>query len=130
VAAAAPESIRTSSPVSWTSGFAKTNVSGCSGIHGCDKLFFALLLIELLVTFIQYTADGALDPISDFGRIIRQLLGAGFILAMLPCGFQLMMLVIQSLGQLGGISPACQHYPQSIVTTCETMGTHTVRQPG
>src|SRR2546428_13732200 len=67
------------------------------------KLFFALLLIELLVTFIQYAADGAVDPISYFGRMIRQLLGAGFILAMLTYGFQWMMIVIQSFGRLGGI---------------------------
>src|SRR6266851_4829661 len=67
------------------------------------KLFFALFLIELLVTFIQYTADGQIDPISYFGRMVRQVLGAGFVLAMLTYGFQWMMLVIKSFGQLGRI---------------------------
>jgi len=67
------------------------------------KLFFGLLLIDLLITFIQYTADGAVDPISYLGRLIRQLMGAGFILAMLTYGFTWMMLVIQSFAKLGGI---------------------------
>src|SRR5215469_13109927 len=67
------------------------------------RLFFALFLIELLVTFIQYTADGQMDPISYLGRFVRQLLGAGFALAMITYGFQWMMAVIQSFSRLGSI---------------------------
>ena len=67
------------------------------------KLFFGLLLIDLIVTFIQYTADGQIDPISYLGRFVRQLLGAGFVLAMIIYGFQWMTIVINSFGQLGRI---------------------------
>src|SRR5215469_15730394 len=67
------------------------------------RLFFALFLIELLVTFIQYTADGQMDPISYLGRFVRQLMGAGFALAMITHGFQWMLIVIQSFGRLGSI---------------------------
>jgi P-type conjugative transfer protein TrbL len=86
------------------------------------KLFFGLLLIELLVTFIQYTADGALDPISYFGRMIRQLMGASFILAMLTYGFQWMMIVIQSFGRLGAILTGLPTLsPESILQAGENM---------
>jgi P-type conjugative transfer protein TrbL len=86
------------------------------------KLFFGLLLIELLVTYIQYTADGALDPISYFGRMIRQLLGAGFILAMLTYGFQWMSLVIQSFATLGSILTGLPTLsPQGILLAGETL---------
>jgi type IV secretion system protein TrbL len=86
------------------------------------KLFFGLLLIELLVTFIQYTADGALDPISYFGRMIRQLMGAGFILAMLTYGFLWMMLVIQSFGRLGAILTGLPTLsPESILIAGENL---------
>jgi type IV secretion system protein TrbL len=95
------------------------------------KLFFALFLIELLVTYIQYTADGAIDPISYFGRMVRQLLGAGFVLAMLTYGFQWMTLVIKSFGQLGriitGIPPLS---PDSIASAGIRMATMLWNNPG
>ena len=85
-------------------------------------LFYALLLIELVVTFVQYTADGAIDPISYLGRMIRQLMGAGFILAMLTYGFQWMGLVLRSFAQLGSILTGLPTLsPQGIIQAGETL---------
>ena len=82
------------------------------------KLFFGLFLIELLITFIQYTADGQMDPISYLGRFIRQLMGAGFTLAMITYGFSWMMIVIQSFERLGSILTGLPGIsPQSIAVT-------------
>ena len=82
------------------------------------KLFFGLFLIELVVTFIQYTADGQIDPISYLGRFIRQLMGAGFTLAMITYGFSWMMIVIQSFERLGSILTGLPGIsPQSIAVT-------------
>jgi type IV secretion system protein TrbL len=67
------------------------------------KLFFSLFLIDLVVTFVQYTADSAMDPISYLGRFIRQILGAGFVIVMILYGFLWMSAVIRSFGQLGAI---------------------------
>jgi type IV secretion system protein TrbL len=86
------------------------------------KLFFALLLIDLIVTFVQYTADGQIDPISYLGRFIRQILGAGFVIAMITYGFQWMYAVIRSFGALGGIITGLPPLsPDSILVVGENM---------
>jgi len=79
------------------------------------KLFFALLLIDILITYLQYTAD-QLDPMYYLGRTIRHMLGGGFVYAMILYGFRWMGIVIASFGRLGGIIsglPALS--PQSII---------------
>lgn len=82
------------------------------------KLFFGLFLIDLVVTFVFYTADSAIDPISYLGRFIRQLMGGGFVIAMITYGFQWMSLVIQSFSAIGSaISGLPALSPQSILTT-------------
>src|ERR1700757_1776284 len=94
------------------------------------KLFFGLFLIDLLVTFIQYTADGQIDPISYLGRFIRQLMGAGFVLAMIIFGFQWMTLVIASFGQLGGrLTGLPTLSPQSILDAGETLALTILNSP-
>jgi type IV secretion system protein TrbL len=94
------------------------------------KLFFGLFLIDLLVTFIQYTADGQIDPISYLGRFIRQLMGAGFVLAMIIYGFQWMTLVIASFGQLGGrLTGLPTLSPQSILDAGETLALTILNSP-
>jgi type IV secretion system protein TrbL len=64
-------------------------------------LFFALFLIDILVTWIQYTAEGQLDPSFFFGRMIKHVLSGGFVYLMIVNGFSWMYLVIQSFSQIG-----------------------------
>ena len=47
------------------------------------KLFFALFLIDILVTWIQYTAEGQVDPSYFLGRMIKHVLSGGFIYLMI-----------------------------------------------
>jgi len=47
------------------------------------KLFFALLLIEIIVTWIQYSAEGQVDPSFFLGRMIKHILSGGFIYLMI-----------------------------------------------
>src|ERR1700676_2652152 len=42
------------------------------------KLFFALFLIDIIVTWIQYSAEGQLDPSFFLGRMIKHVLSGGF----------------------------------------------------
>jgi type IV secretion system protein TrbL len=82
------------------------------------KLFFSLFLLDLLITFIQYTADSAMDPVSYLGRFVRQILGAGFVLAMIDYGFVWMSNVIRSFGQLGSIITGLPpESPQTVAVT-------------
>ena len=54
------------------------------------KLFFALFLIDIIVTWIQYTAEGQLDPSFFLGRMIKHVLSGGFIYLMIVNGFSWM----------------------------------------
>ncbi len=65
------------------------------------KLFFALLLIESLVTWIQYTAEGQLDPSYFLGRLIRHVLSGGFVYLMIVNAFTWMTTVIKSFSAIG-----------------------------
>src|ERR1700678_1622888 len=63
------------------------------------KLFFALFLIDIIVTWIQYSAEGQLDPSFFFGRMIKHVLSGGFVYLMIINGFSWMYLVIQSFSR-------------------------------
>ena len=65
------------------------------------KLFFALLLIDIIVTWIQYTAEGQIDPSFFMGRMIKHILSGGFVYLMIVNGFNWMYLVIQSFSRIG-----------------------------
>ncbi len=58
------------------------------------KLFFALLLIDIIVTWIQYSAEGQLDPSYFFGRMIKHVLSGGFVYLIIVNAFSWMYLVI------------------------------------
>jgi type IV secretion system protein TrbL len=77
------------------------------------KLFFGLFLIDLLTTWIQYMAEGQLDPTHFIGRLFRHVFVGGFVYLMIVNGFAWMYLVIQSFSRIGstisglpGLSPA------------------------
>jgi type IV secretion system protein TrbL len=80
------------------------------------KLFFALLLIDIIITWIQYTAEGQVDPSYFLGRLLRQLLSGGFVYLMIVNGFSWMYLVIQSFSKIGSaISGLPALSPQSVL---------------
>jgi len=65
------------------------------------KLFFALFLIDLLTTWIQFMAEGQLDPSHFIGRLFRHVFAGGFVYLMIVNGFAWMYLVIQSFSRIG-----------------------------
>ena len=60
------------------------------------KLFFALFLIDITVTWIQYSAEGQLDPSYFLGRMIKHILSGGFIYLMIVNAFSWMNAVVRS----------------------------------
>jgi type IV secretion system protein TrbL len=80
------------------------------------KLFFALFLIDIIVTWIQYSAEGQLDPSFFFGRMIKHVLSGGFVYLMIVNGFNWMYVVIQSFSRIGSaISGLPALSPQSVL---------------
>jgi type IV secretion system protein TrbL len=80
------------------------------------KLFFALFLIDIIVTWIQYSAEGQLDPSFFLGRMIKHILSGGFVYLMIVNGFNWMYLVIQSFSRIGSaISGLPALSPQSVL---------------
>jgi type IV secretion system protein TrbL len=65
------------------------------------KLFFALLLLDILVTWIQFTAEGQLDSSHFIGRLIRHMLSGGFVYLMIVNAFSWMTAVVKSFSTLG-----------------------------
>ncbi len=80
------------------------------------KLFFALLLIEILVTWIQYTAEGQLDPSYFLGRLIRHVLSGGFVYLMIVNAFSWMTAIIKSFAAIGAaVTGLPSLSPQSVL---------------
>jgi type IV secretion system protein TrbL len=65
------------------------------------KLFFALFLIDIIVTWIQYTAEGQLDPSYFLARMLKHVLSGGFIYLMIVNAFPWMTAVISSFSAIG-----------------------------
>jgi len=65
------------------------------------KLFVALLLIDILVTWIQFSADGQLDAPYFLGRLIKQMLSGGFVYLMIVNAFSWMNAVLKSFSAIG-----------------------------
>ena len=65
------------------------------------KLFIALLLIEILVTWIQFTAEGQLDASHFLGRLTKHMLSGGFIYLMILNAFSWMNAVLKSFSAIG-----------------------------
>jgi type IV secretion system protein TrbL len=80
------------------------------------KLFFALFLIDIIVTWIQYTAEGQLDPSYFLGRMLKHILSGGFIYLMIVNAFPWMNAVITSFSDIGAaVSGLPNLSPQSIL---------------
>ncbi|MGH7778961.1 MAG: P-type conjugative transfer protein TrbL [Candidatus Binataceae bacterium] len=65
------------------------------------KLFFALLLIDILVTWIQFMAEGQLDAPHFLGRLIKHVLSGGFVYLMIVNAFSWMNAVVKSFSSIG-----------------------------
>jgi type IV secretion system protein TrbL len=65
------------------------------------KLFIGLLLLDLLVTWIQFTAEGQVDSSYYIGRLLKQILGGGFVYLMIVNAFSWMNAVLQSFSAIG-----------------------------
>ena len=65
------------------------------------KLFLALLLIDILVTWIQFTAEGQLDASHFLGRLIKHMLSGGFVYLMIVNAFSWMNAVVKSFSTIG-----------------------------
>jgi P-type conjugative transfer protein TrbL len=65
------------------------------------KLFVALLLIDILVTWIQFTAEGQLDASHFLGRLIKHMLSGGFVYLMIVNAFSWMNAVVKSFSSIG-----------------------------
>jgi len=86
------------------------------------KLFFALLLIDILVTWIQYTAEGQVDPSYFLGRMLKHILSGAFIYLMIVNAFPWMNAVIKSFSTIGAsISGVPDLSPQSVLVLGDNM---------
>jgi type IV secretion system protein TrbL len=65
------------------------------------KLFVALLFLDILVTWIQFTAEGQLDASHFLGRLIKHMLSGGFVFLMIVNAFSWMTAVVKSFSTLG-----------------------------
>src|SRR6266851_4178470 len=65
------------------------------------KLFVALLLLDILVTWIQFTAEGQLDSSFFLGRLIKHMLSGGFVYLMIVNAFSWMTAVLKSFSAIG-----------------------------
>src|SRR6266436_307216 len=65
------------------------------------KLFIALLLIDILVTWLQFNAEGQLDSSFFLGHLIKHILSGGFVYLMIVNAFSWMTAVIKSFSAIG-----------------------------
>jgi type IV secretion system protein TrbL len=80
------------------------------------KLFFTLLLIDITITWIQYSAEGQLDPSFFLGRMLKHILSGGFIYLMIVNAFPWMNAVIASFSRIGAaISGLPNLSPQTVL---------------
>jgi type IV secretion system protein TrbL len=80
------------------------------------KLCLALFLIDLIVTWIQYSAEGQLDPSYFLGRMIKHILSGGFIYLMIVNAFPWMNAVIASFSRIGAaVSGLPNLSPQTVL---------------
>ena len=95
------------------------------------KLFFALLLLDILVTWIQFTAEGQLDASHFLGRLIKHILSGGFVYLMIVNAFSWMNAVIKSFSAIGAAVtglPALN--PQTVLEVGTNMASTIFNSPG
>ena len=94
------------------------------------KLFFALFLIDIVVAWIQYSAEGQLDPSFFLGRLLKHIMSGGFVYLMIVNGFNWMYMVIQSFSRIGSaISGLPALSPQSVLVAGLNMTNTLISSP-
>jgi type IV secretion system protein TrbL len=95
------------------------------------RLFVALLLIDILVTWIQFTAEGQLDSSYCLGRLIKHMLTAGFVYLMIVNAFSWMNAVVESFSAIGAqITGLPALNPQTILQLGANMAGTIFNAPG
>src|SRR5437667_8863072 len=80
------------------------------------RLFTALLLIDIRVTWIQFNAEGQLDSSHFLGRLIKHILSGSFIYLMIVNAFSWMNAVLKSFSAMGAaVSGLPNLSPQTIL---------------
>ena len=95
------------------------------------KLFFALLLLDVLVTWIQFMAEGQLDAPHFLGRLIKHVLSGGFVYLMIVNAFAWMNDIIKSFSAIGAALtglPALN--PQTVLQIGTNMASTIFNSPG
>ncbi len=69
------------------------------------KLFVALLLVDILVTWIQFTAEGQLDASHFLGRLIKHILSGGFVYLMMNAVLRSFSTIGAAVTGLPALSP-------------------------
>jgi type IV secretion system protein TrbL len=88
------------------------------------KLFFTLLLIDILITWIHFSAEGQVDASYFLGRLIKHILSGGFVYLMIVNAFSWMTAVIKSFSAIGAaITGLPSLSPQSVLQVGGTMAT-------
>jgi type IV secretion system protein TrbL len=88
------------------------------------KLFFALLLIDILVTWIQFSAEGQLDGSYFLARLIKHILSGGFVYLMIVNAFSWMTAIVKSFSEIGAaITGLPSLSPQSVLRIGGAMAT-------
>jgi len=80
------------------------------------KLFVGLFLIDILVSWIQFTAEGQLDGGYFLGRLLKHMLAGSFVYLMIVNAFSWMTAVLKSFSAIGAAVtglPALD--PQSVI---------------
>src|SRR5712692_774470 len=94
------------------------------------KLFVALLLLDILVTWIQFTAEGQLDASHFLGRLIKHMLSGGFVYLMIVNAFSWMTAITKSFSAIGAAVtglPALS--PQTVLQLGSTMASTIFNAP-
>src|SRR5271163_714356 len=95
------------------------------------KLFVALLLIDILVTWIQFTAEGQLDASHFLGRLIKHILSGGFVYLMIVNAFSWMNAVLKSFSTIGAsVTGLPALNPQSVLQVGTNMASTIFNSPG
>jgi hypothetical protein len=86
------------------------------------KSFLALIVLDVLVTWIQFIAEGQLDASHFLGRLIKHILSGGFVYLMIVNAFSWMNAVIKSFSTIGvAITALPALSPQTVLELGSTM---------
>lgn len=86
------------------------------------KLFLGLLLVDILVTWIQFLAEGQLDAPHLLGRLIKHLLSGGFLYLMIVNALPWMEAVLNSFSRIGAAATGLPSLsPQPVLRLGGTM---------